>query len=152
MDWKKVIDFAVDFQKQTEELQEMELRDEAARRAFDIVTKEEIRKRREEREAEQQWKRDMLNEAQISNKQLAEMNQLMADKLSQTNATLDFMLNALGCNFQRLERTQIMLDENVRQVLSYVSQRDSKGLKEFVEAHGADAIQIVLSCLALYSK
>ena len=68
------------------------------------------------------------------------------------NETLDFILNSMGGNFQRLERTQIMLDKDVQLLLSLISQRDSKGLKDFLEEHASDAIQIVLSCLSLYSR
>ena len=150
MDWKKVVEFAAELQSQNEQIRQLDLRGEAARRAADNLAREEIRKAREEKEADLQWKREMLKETQHSNKQLAELNQQMSEKLSQMNTTLDFMLNAIGCSFQRLERIQQLTDRDVQQVLQYIKDNDARGFRGFVEAHGADAIQIILSCISMY--
>lgn len=151
MDNDLKLDLSSSLQRTRQLLNNLAEQEDAARRALDQANRQlQVQAIREATE-DMRWKQDMLEATQKTNTQLVEINSLLSNKLTQTNETLDFILNSMGGNFQRLERTQIMLDKDVQQLLLLISQRDSKGLKTFLEAHASDAIQIVLSCLSLYS-
>ena len=146
------LDLSSSLQRTRQLFNDLAEQENAARRVLDQANRQLQAQAVREATEDKRWKQDMLEATQKTNTQLVEINSLLSNKLTQTNETLDFILNSMGGNFQRLERTQIMLDKDVQLLLSLISQRDSKGLKDFLEEHASDAIQIVLSCLSLYSR
>lgn len=146
------LDLSSSLQRTRQLFNDLAEQENAARRVLDQANRQLQAQAVREATEDKRWKQDMLEATQKTNTQLVEINSLLSNKLTQTNETLDFILNSMGGNFQRLERTQIMLDKDVQLLLSLISQRDSKGLKAFLEEHASDAIQIVLSCLSLYSR
>ena len=146
------LDLSSSLQRTRQLFNDLAEQENAARRVLDQANRQLQAQAAREATEDKRWKQDMLEATQKTNTQLVEINSLLSNKLTQTNETLDFILNSMGGNFQRLERTQIMLDKDVQLLLSLISQRDSKGLKVFLEEHASDAIQIVLSCLSLYSR
>jgi len=106
---------------------------------------------RQEREAtEERRHSELLSVGKEQVNKLQEINEQLSEKLSAANKTLDFILNSMGANFQRIERQHLLENTTLTELLSIVSVKDENRLKKFIEEHGADSLGLILQMVSFF--
>ena len=83
--------------------------------------------------------------------QLREIIDKLSSQLNSVNQTLDFILNSMGANFQRIERQQILENKQLAELLSIVSEKDENKMKKFIKEHGIDSLGLILQLFLLFT-
>lgn len=106
------------------------------------------RQRQEREELEEKRHNELLSVGKEQLDELRTVNIQLEGKLDSVNQTLDFILNSMGANFQRIERHQILENEKLAELIAIISSKDDNKLKKFMTDHGVESVALVLQAVS----
>lgn len=80
---------------------------------------------------------------------LDETNSILMERLDATNDTLDFILNSIGANAQRIERQQLLTNDLFLELCNIMKTKDKSNLKSFLQNHSLEGIGLLLEFVSL---
>ncbi|GEM_PF-4007219 len=84
------------------------------------------------------------------NTELAQANETLRLQLTSVNNNLDFILNSLGANSQRIQSEVMKTNVEIAKLKTLLEFKDEKGVKEFISEHGIESIGLILQVLGMF--